>query len=123
MKYKTVELEDALLDAAAAKAEGQALHHRHGKLVVEILPGGNEPDYDSPLPFCSDWRYGGPIIEREKISLWAPAHPHWDSWAATSVELQRKTAGIGAPRYGPTPLIAAMRAFVTSKFGDEVELP
>jgi hypothetical protein len=24
---------------------------------------------------------------------------------------------------GPTPLIAAMRAFVTAKLGDEVELP
>jgi hypothetical protein len=25
--------------------------------------------------------------------------------------------------YGPTPLIAAMRCYVTSKLGDEVEVP
>lgn len=26
-------------------------------------------------------------------------------------------------RYGPTPLIAAMRCYVASKLGDEVEIP
>lgn len=30
---------------------------------------------------------------------------------------------VGRGSWGPTPLIAAMRAYVASKFGDEVELP
>jgi hypothetical protein len=30
---------------------------------------------------------------------------------------------MGFPAYGKTPLIAAMRAFVKSKLGEEVELP
>ncbi len=65
----------------------------------------------------TDWNIGGPIIEREKIDLnhyrlqdltaqWDASIDSWDSdWA------------------GPTPLIAAMRCYVASKLGDEVEVP
>ena len=60
-------------------------------------------------PSC-DWSCGGPIIERERIT----AEPHYPSgWFATNG---------GADSFkGPTLLIAAMRCYVTSKFGDEVE--
>lgn len=56
-----------------------------------------------------DWKCGGPIIEREQISIckfsdkpgWYAIHPF------LFYELNRFT--------GPTPLIAAMRCFVESK--------
>jgi hypothetical protein len=57
------------------------------------------------------WANGGPIIEREKISVLAPVRGLWRS---------RKN---GRTQYGPTPLIAAMRCYVASKLGDEVEIP
>jgi len=57
------------------------------------------------------WHQGGPIIERERINVSCGKRGDW--WA--SMALNEKIEG-------PTPLIAAMRAFVASKFGEEVEL-
>jgi len=59
------------------------------------------------------WSQGGPIIEQEKIDLlWM----FGDGWMA-------KQCRKGFNARGPTPLIAAMRCFVASKLGDEVEIP
>ncbi len=65
--------------------------------------------------FSSDWSQGGPIIEREKIQLSYPLNNiatdyGWDSF----INGQKIISN------GPTPLIAAMRARVASKYGDEV---
>jgi len=54
-----------------------------------------------------DWMQGGPIIEREGIAL----IPGWTA----------ERPGFSAD--GPTPLIAAMRCYVASKLGDDVEIP
>lgn len=66
----------------------------------------------------TDWRQGGPIIEREKIFL----VPNPDGWAACA-SFDTFSAGSAEHlwQYGPTVLIAAMRSFVASKFG--MELP
>ena len=71
----------------------------------------------------ANWSQGGPIIERECIATYAsgacsvpPKNP--DYWVAEILE----TDGMRTA-YGPTPLIAAMRCFVASRFGDEVEIP
>ena len=68
----------------------------------------------------TDWAQGGPIIEREGITL-AKGNPilftdgtREDLWIA-------KLHGNKA--HGPTPLIAAMRAFVTSKFPNGITTP
>ncbi len=68
----------------------------------------------------SDWSQGGPIIERE----WLDVTP----WPNESEEGMRwccdyHDAASLCRQYGPTPLIAAMRCFVASKLGDEVEIP
>jgi hypothetical protein len=64
-----------------------------------------------------DWAYGGPLIERSGICIeredhdgaeWYAQIPKW----ANGPAWQQAT--------GKTPLIAAMRAFVASKFGEEV---
>ena len=66
--------------------------------------------------FSTDWAQGGPIIEREEIStVWANGQ-----WESHTVNDQDEYAQI---EYGPTPLIAAMRCYVASKLGDEVEIP
>lgn len=64
--------------------------------------------------YCEGWNAGGPIIEREKITL----DPFDDSpnWCATIPGYMYRV-------YGPTPLIAAMRCYVASKLGDVVEIP
>jgi hypothetical protein len=69
----------------------------------------------------TDWSQGGPIIEREKISiehLYGAGDAGADVWVATRVE-----GSSISEEQGSTALIAAMRCYVASKLGDEVELP
>lgn len=119
---KTSELTGAQLDYWVAKAEGktdpeifydQCLIERHD---------GYGPDF--PYSPSTDWAQGGPIIDREGISVikfggtWGALHPglkcnggHGDYYIDISDEHSIS---------GENGLIAAMRAYVASKFGDEV---
>ena len=63
----------------------------------------------------TNWAQGGPIIEREKISTTC-----YGQWLAA---LPVDTTGEARGYYGPTPLIAAMRCYVASKLGDDIEIP
>lgn len=115
MKIKTSELIGLALDWAVAKCEGvneEAFH-----LYYEPT----EPaDYDShgypEFHYSTVWAQGGPIIEREKINISMSALAPWMAWFYDGLEMVELTDG-------PTPLIAAMRCFVASKLGDEVEIP
>ena len=91
---KTSELIDKPLDWAVMQCKG----------LVWRLHGH--------IPFSTDWAEGGPIIEREGIDLQCQ---NSDLWAAD--------LGLEGSVYGETPLIAAMRCYVASKLGDEVEIP
>ncbi len=51
----------------------------------------------------TDWAQGGPLIEREKITL-SDCEGGWAAGYAGTLN-----------SFGPTPLIAAMRCFVASK--------
>jgi hypothetical protein len=101
MKYRVDSLEGALLDAAVAKAET-------GRPQVV------SPIIERPMYSCL-WSDGGPIIERERMSL---AYKK-EAWIAT----WKRDGWAWADEAGTTTLIAAMRAYVASKLGDEVELP
>lgn len=103
-KHKTSTLEGALLDQAVALAEGV------------------EQFYTSDCFTCSpseDWECGGPIIERERISIDFTDKPHKRPNCCATLDSTGDTIG----HYGPTPLIAAMRAYCASVLGDEVDLP
>ncbi|HIC7208561.1 phage protein NinX family protein [Burkholderia stabilis] len=69
----------------------------------------------------TDWAQTGPIIERARIDLSAPpnmdAPDEYVDWAAS---VDDPKVAYTAQYFGETPLIAAMRAYVASKFGDEV---
>lgn len=116
---KTSELIDEKLDWAVAKCEVTARGVHPGYLETETFAlnhtGGD---------FCysTNWAQGGPIIEREGISIKEnlPSMPdnRWNAFPSRSA----KGAG-GKWGAGPTPLIAAMRCYVASKLGDEVEIP
>jgi hypothetical protein len=97
MKIKTSELRRTALDWAVAKCEGLD--------YFEPEVGPMEPDYST------DWSQGGPIIEREGIAL-LPEH-EWCGYIDN----------IRSQKYGPTPLIAAMRCYVASKLGDIIDIP
>lgn len=120
---KTNELTGPALDWAVAKCEGLEVTVFDDVYSVDvILPSG---DHFFP---STNWAQGGPIIEREEITL--RHYPHFKSaiehlparWCA---ELDHVIGGLTycAEAYGPTPLIAAMRCYVASKLGDEVDVP
>ena len=68
----------------------------------------------------AEWAQGGPIIEREKIDL-------YQSTGRICAAMWENLPGggrlIAEAKDCPTPLIAAMRCYVASKLGDEVEVP
>ena len=100
IKLKTSELTGAALDWAVARCEV-------GDAINEI---------DDPHFYSTDWAQGGPIIEREGINLRALSGALWEAetWSAEGGQYLLD---------GPTPLIAAMRCYVASVLGDEVEVP
>lgn len=78
--------------------------------------------------WSSNWAQGWPIIEREKLQI----NPHFPSagyahpeglWEWESYVLGPTNIDDNFEQHGPTPLVAAMRCFVASKLGDEVEVP
>ena len=110
MKIKTTDLIGPTLDWAVDKCEEPVGGYKswyQDFLDKGVLPG---PRYST------DWANGGPIIERE---------------IAQGMRMQKGMAfyynpGIDSFEFlmrGPTPLIAAMRCYVASKLGDEVEVP
>jgi hypothetical protein len=69
------------------------------------------------VAYSSKWSVGGPIIEREKICI-KPRISASSSWYA---EVSIETKQDYVFETGETPLIAAMRCYVASKFGEEVD--
>ena len=104
---KTSELTGQALDWAVAMCEGID----HDTAAMNIMFGDDNGWF---LAFSTDWAQGGPIIEREMIDCDTYRH----GWRAARHVSTTPTYG-----YGPTPLIAAMRCYVASKLGDEVDVP
>ena len=119
MKIKTADLKDLALNWAASVAEGYQAVYANGSISPVFKPREAVVELAS-LRYSTDWAKSGPIIDREKINLvYRPdincssgeVFPRWISSVVT----------YGAE--GPTPLIAAMRCFVASRMGDEVDVP
>lgn len=119
---KTSELTGAALDWAVAKCEG-ATNLRHDTVATWWVDLNGEPralssgwsPRQSWHP-STDWAQGGPIIEREGISVARRGKHSFSPWGAVLHEFE-------FDEEGSTPLIAAMRCYVSSKMGDEVEIP
>ena len=112
MKVKTNELTGAALDWAVAKCEGIELTNGcYNRLLVDgRMSRGQE--MLAPYNPSTDWAQGGPIIEREKTAIKENGYGHWFA-----------KVGAGKWMHGPTPLIAAMRCYVASKLGDDIDIP
>ena len=93
---ETSKLTDVALDRAVAKCKGQTYHG---------------PAWTK---YSTDWAQAGPIIEREEINIGTVLCDGRFYWTATMRLSEAE---------GPTPLIAAMRCYVASKLGDEVNVP
>lgn len=105
---KVSELNGALLDYWVAKAEGKDSPWFKNEVFGCVVKGKRY----SP---STDWSQGGPIIEREKIMLVPPSEDFdGELWGASSADESIMVTG-------ESLLIAAMRCYVASKFGDTVD--
>jgi hypothetical protein len=95
---KTSELSGAALDWAVAKCEDVQWARWN-------LNG-----------WSNDWSMGGKIIEREKIATRFDLEEQ--EWQAAIAAEDEWVYG-----WGTTPLVAAMRCYVASKLGNEVQIP
>jgi hypothetical protein len=119
MKIKTTELQREALDRMVAKAEGIELSNGcYNRLLIDGRMSAGQKML-TPYNPSTDWEQGGPIIERE----WLDVTP-WPNESREDMRWQCKQHdSIDCVAFGPTPLIAAMRCYVASKLGDEVEVP
>ena len=119
---KTSELAGAALDWAVAQAEGFDWYIEERPTAYGPKPFVFEEHGEVSCLFQPSirWAQGGQIIEREEIGFDCREGPEETMWQANT--LRRNKRGLHVTR-GPTPLIAAMRCYVASKLGDEVEVP
>ena len=147
MKVKVSELKDDALDWAVAKCAGRTLRYMplgpqggHGWWIWEETPsgkGGILIDKSIYMPVgprrvpktqlsrdrwspSTDWAQGGPILESASITI-IRADERAPQWFAKSGPTFMVDGDGG--KYGQTPLVAAMRCFVASKLGNEIEIP
>lgn len=134
MRHKTSELTGPRLDYAVAKALGL-------RCVLEVHPmtvprptgcwlideGQRLPDFKAgAFAPSTNWEQGGPIVEREGIAVWrcaggwAANMPGDNEYPGDTHYIDASNLYGGEPASGP--LIAAMRALVAAKLGEEVEL-
>jgi hypothetical protein len=119
--HKVSSMTGALLDAAVAKASGRSFTLEGFGKLAQLAPQcwTDDGEFDEErgdrcalFSPSTSWADGGPIIERERIESRTTA----DGWEASTVALHDWSIE------GATLLVAAMRAYVASRFGDEVEL-
>lgn len=108
MKIKTSELAGAALAYAVGVAEGCRVEYWHSKSVAILFLGAPRAVPWNPH---LDWAQGGPIIERHLLRLEDFSDEGWEAESSSYC------------LWGETPLIAAMRCYVASKLGQEVEIP
>lgn len=132
---KVSELSGALLDYWVGRADagdgfvGRIAQYTDGEAYC-VVPCGTRGEHgwtdQRKYQPSSDWATGGPIIELERIivgtlqrmadnGLWTHLH-----WTGRAYHPNNRWNDYAPGFAGDTPLVAAMRAYVASKFGEEV---
>lgn len=129
-KVKVFEAQGAALDWLVAKCEGHLPEYHRNYTVaeerdgirwytisIETLYHREGRDFRPKYSPSSDWSQGGPIIEQNLIQLHTLFHID-SGKVGWFCEMPPGFVGRGY-----TPLVAAMRCYVASKMGEEVEVP
>ena len=120
MKVKVSEAKGRVLDYLVAQAMGRTIYRsKTGRwMIANYVDFKYKHGVSRWFEPTISWAQGGPIIERERISIEDCQDGAGLYWEATRIE----PPAVSEAR-GPTPLIAVMRCYVISKLGDEVEVP
>lgn len=130
---KVSELTGEQLDYWVAKAEGYVHHGAVGLFerndskpwcLSEVNDWWKDPEgrwicgpcTGFPYSYSTEWERGGPIIARERIDLLTLGEHGWQAY----VNPDASEHWCLKESEGPTPLIAAMRAHIAAKFGEEL---
>ena len=152
---KTSELTGASLDWVVAKCEYDNRRYNYGSpcfnpKTKQIYETKGLQEIGVNFSPSTDWKQGGPIIERERISVirleddektdkngfWIPGRvPVYAAVIGEYFSEDQLRNGYGEAicdtyyidcelvTKGPTHLVAAMRCYVASKLGDTIEVP
>jgi len=112
---KTSELTDIALDWAVCEASGLLAAYPKVRKSFKSKWQGNSTFFIHP---SADWAQAGLIIEREGIAT-CTSGVGWEASKFFDINGEVEAS----VEYGPTLLIAAMRCFVASKLGDEIDIP
>ena len=128
MKIKTNELTGSALDWAAGvcallDAPGGVLKLDLGAILITLPAASFKYDVPGHWKPSTDWSQGGPIIEQEKMHVYFDPECIWVSVPPSPVWVAWRNEGGMARWCGPTFLVAAMRCYVASRLGDEVDVP
>lgn len=110
MKVKVAEASGVVLDYMVARCDQPDWTEEDALLWIQ--------DDEYRYHPSTNWSQGGPIIEREEL--------HWGFGGMRDGKrncLGQKRGYWQKPTLGPTPLIAAMRCYTSSRLGEEVEVP
>lgn len=146
---KTSELIGPALDWAVATCEGAKIEIHTAEMILarrlNVLYAEEAATLPAPKPYLvlpgkgnaaysTDWSQGGPIIEREGIATRRHSRGTWYAmlskhlgdgeraqWCKYHWVTSTKRQVVRFD--GPTPLIAAMRSYIASKLGDEIDVP
>jgi hypothetical protein len=121
MLIKVEQLEDSALDWAVTYCENAFFGT--GAYALEHFSVNTEM-----FDYTTNWARSGPIIERVGLNLrqcYTSGKPNKGEYAwKCDKDFHNNVMTLGAfTQYGPTPLVAAMRSYVASKLGDEVDIP
>lgn len=109
----TGEVSGNALDWAVSTCEGYPidLPGFYGEKNFDIIRGGSITSFHPSI----NWSEGGPIINREFIDI---------KWVGISnCRASIDSEGCHHESYGPNQLVSAMRCYVTSKMGLEIQIP
>jgi hypothetical protein len=125
------ELEGAALDRAVAEALGLTTNVFAGGFPAYRVPAfidcpSEDAEFGDTFEPSTRWDHGGPIIERERITVMhvGGEDGFWQAGYRPTVDdgrmcesgwLELPAIQLEHEQSGPTPLVAAMRAFVASR--------
>lgn len=123
IKVRVSEATNTQLDWMVAVCKHEATRHKYGTPTFDpktkrIYETEGLRQIGVNFAPTADWSQGGPIIENAVVSLGVED----GGWRALCWGTDGPNRELYSMR-GTTPLIAAMRCYVVSRLGEEVEIP
>jgi hypothetical protein len=120
MKITPDKMDELALNWSVGQCEKRKLYLAKSKRLMTANYGSFNHRHGAPwYEPSSNWLQGGRIIEEQGIGVRRSFKDARDKWIASYCWSDQ----ISVCESGPTPLIAAMRCYVASKLGEDIDIP